>query len=365
MNTNGPWISRVTLMRTLNQRILFAGPRMKYLVVFCFFAALAGSPAVAADNSVRASEKKSNAVYRDRWRSRSRAMKHLVLFCVFDVLAGSSAVAADKPVKYFAIKPNPIYREFAKSIRGNDVRSKSARAALLYAEGRDPGPRGLERRPVKTVDGKKAEVVFLRVWGGFPGEDFAMALLLIDGRTVDWASCWIDTRNGSQELLLEDVDGDGIADIAFRARDVFWGGIAEREQRRPRDERSWLAAYSIASNGLKPIFAKQNRVHHAIRTFGKPSSPLAFRVTGLSGTLVESDLYECTVSVTNVSKAPVASSSVDFFPQFVNCGGSGIGHSFDALPALIQPGQTVSQAIMIHLEADQDTVALRWGEPRT
>jgi hypothetical protein len=281
---------------------------------------------------------------------------------LFALPLAPSAVAADEPVKARQIKVNPIYRELAKSIRGNDVRARSARSELLYAELRNSRADGLKREQVKTADGTVAEVVFINVWGDIPGDDFSMALLLIEKRVVDWASCWTSTRYGIQRLLLEDVDGDRVPDVAFRAADLF-GGVTAREHQRPKDERIWFAAYSITSKGLKPIFAKQNRVHHAIQTFGKPGGPLVYRVAGISGTLVESDLYECTVSVTNVTKAPVASASVDFFPEFVNCGGSG-SSSFDDLPFWIKPGQTVSRTVLIHLEADQDTVTLRWGEPR-
>jgi len=288
-------------------------------------------------------------------------MRLVAVICLLAVLAGFPAVAADKPVDASAEEINPVYRELAKVIRGDDVRSKSARLQLEFAEGNNRRWFPPVRKPVKTVDGKNAEVVFIKVpSGSMPGEDFTMALLLVNGRCVDWASCWTSNRIARQELLLEDVDGDGAPDVAFRASDGFWALQDDRQHRRPNDKRVWLAAYSITSKGFRPIFANKERIHRLKIATDQAAGPLAFRVTGLPESLAESDLCDCTVSVTNTSESPVPLAREHFFPKFEGGGFTSIRPQSN-LPATIQPGQTISEIITLRFESDQDVVNLQWS----
>lgn len=116
-------------------------------------------------------------------------MKHVVICCLFVLLTSSPAVVADAGSKTRERETDPIYRELAKTIRGDDTRSKSARLQLAYAEESNSRRMAPARKAVKTIDGKNAEVVFIRVpANSIPGTDFTMALLLTDGRVVDWAA---------------------------------------------------------------------------------------------------------------------------------------------------------------------------------
>ena len=248
-----------------------------------------------------------------------------------------------------------------KTIHGDDPRSKSARLQLCYAAEGDIRTFPPVRKPVKTIDGKDAEAVLIKVpAGSIPGTDFSMALLLIDGRAVDWATCWTSNRETKQELTLEDVDGDHVSDIGFRGTEGFWDRLNEAIHKRPRKKPVWLAAYSITSKGLKPIVAPKERIHRLVASPDQAAGPLAFRVTGLPESLGESDLCDCTVSVTNTSKSPVPLASELFFPKFEGGGMTSIRPQ-SKLPASIQPGQTISETIMLRFESDQDVVNLQWS----
>jgi hypothetical protein len=74
-------------------------------------------------------------------------------------------------------------------------------------------------RVVRAADGKSVDVILLKApaWD-WPNVDFSMAVVLKEGRIIDWRSCWTSRRTAliSQDLVLEDVDGDGLVDVSFR-----------------------------------------------------------------------------------------------------------------------------------------------------
>lgn len=70
---------------------------------------------------------------------------------------------------------------------------------------------------------------------------------------MDCVSCRSCNRSAIQDPQLEDVDGDGLLDVAFRAEDGFWGKD-ERMHSRPGDKRKWLYAYAITSRGFRILF---------------------------------------------------------------------------------------------------------------
>lgn len=163
-------------------------------------------------------------------------------------------VHADEPTPSDA-----IYAEFVAAIPKD---KKSVRKDLEYWHERQryferhwPVPRPPVRKSVRTADGQVAEVVLLYAPAlSMPGFDVAVAFLLVEHRVVDCASCRACNRTASQNLQLEDVDGDGLLDVSFRAEaDGFWGHD-ERIQTRPGDKRKWLFAYAITSNGFRSLF---------------------------------------------------------------------------------------------------------------
>src|SRR5262249_3383318 len=135
-------------------------------------------------------------------------------------------------------------------------RAKTARLELEYwHQNQRFFPSAPVRKSMKTKDGKAAEVILLSASEmSIPGTDFSMAFLLVEKRVVDWASCWTYNRTASQDLQLEDVDGDGFLDVAFRANRGVWGLLDERQHSRPGDQRKWLYAYAITAKGFKSLF---------------------------------------------------------------------------------------------------------------
>jgi hypothetical protein len=230
-------------------------------------------------------------------------MHRRTLFGLCAAIVGLSAITSDAADKFHERSINPAYGELAKMIHGDDVRSKSARLQLAYAEGWNRHRDLSVWKSVKTLDGKQAEVVFIKVpTCSIPGTDFTMALLLSGGRVVDWASCWTSNREYFQELVLEDVDGDHLPDIGFRGNPGFWAQMDTDINGHAKKKPVWLAAYSVTSTGLKPLIAKRERIHRLVAAPGRVDGPLAFRVTGLPASLPESDLCDCTVSVTTCQK---------------------------------------------------------------
>ena len=287
------------------------------------------------------------------------------------LLLHSSATAADRPPKLHDDKPDPIYAEVAKAVRGTDPRSISARLQLHEADDRNMLGTPPVKESVKTVDGKNATVVLFNVpAAGQPGYDFAMAFLLFDGRALDWASCWIPNRYLGQELRLEDVDGDGFVDIAFRAKSGWCGGPKDdrlrrrpgdkRLHRQPGEERQWLAAYRITGTGLKPIFPVRDRVRPVKTIFENPHQPVRFHVVGLPASIAENEMCEFVVSAANVSQQPLDFSARRLCPQ-AEGGGESIGYQQDPSLRSLRPGQTVSQKVTLRACDAKEPATLRWS----
>ncbi len=148
-----------------------------------------------------------------------RGLRLFLLFLVLNLLAPSFEIAGDRPSRRSDKPFAALYREVTQSIVGQTpieigpIAGCVCRGALF--ETPTSGAAICQNRRRK----KKAEVVLFEApTGQIPGEDFSMAILLVDGRAVDWASCWTSNRIANQELLLEDVDGDGFVDVAFRPK---------------------------------------------------------------------------------------------------------------------------------------------------
>ncbi len=115
-----------------------------------------------------------------------------------------------------------------------------------------------------------------------PGTDFSMAILLVDKRVTDWASCWAYNRTASQELMLEDVDEDGTPDLSFRASAGWWGLQDKRKKARPGEKRAWIDAYAIGSKGLKSLFPRNEPEFHTKVKIEGGDTAVTLRVEGMN-----------------------------------------------------------------------------------
>jgi hypothetical protein len=205
------------------------------------------------------------------------------------------------PVLAGGFRSDALFRELLQGLPTDTERAKSARLELEYWHKHAwtfawtfPDPPA--RKSVKTKDGKTAEVVLLRAPAmSMPGEDFSMAFLLVEKRVVDWASCWTYNRTANQDLQLEDVDGDGFLDVAFRASEGWYGLLDKRQHTRPGDKRKWLYAYAITSTGFQSLFPSVDRELKVKLSFDTADPPVKMQVKGLPESLREQQTVECTV----------------------------------------------------------------------
>jgi hypothetical protein len=264
-----------------------------------------------------------------------------VLACCCYLGAGTLAA----PQKSADVDDEAVYRELIRTLPTKGQRARSARLELEYWH-KAPFTRPPVRKPVKTPDGKPAEILMLRVPAdGLPGIDFSMAFLLVRGRVVDWVSCWTYNRTALQDVRLEDVDGDGAVDLAFRAHAGFFGLLDKRRHTRPHDDRVWLYAYLISSKGFESIFPRTDRdlrVRFAYETAGQP---VTLRVEGLPRSLRENRLYDCSVSATNTSKRELVIEAGTWLTLEAEDAGGLDGRAWRERRTVLKPGGTLSQRV--------------------
>jgi hypothetical protein len=104
-------------------------------------------------------------------------------------------------------------------------------------------------------DGTLAEVVVSsEEIRGIPPTQQCFAILLVDDRCVSVKGFVTSTRQAEQRALLEDIDGDGIAELGF-ACFRGWRGIVndKRTRRLPGNSQNWLGVYKIERDGFKSL----------------------------------------------------------------------------------------------------------------
>jgi hypothetical protein len=255
-----------------------------------------------------------------------------------------------------------IFKELAAGLPKEGQRAISARLELEYWHNNDWGfltpP---VRKPVKTRDGTAAEIVFLDAPArGMPDHAFSMAFLLVDNRVVDWVSCWTYNRTAIQELLLEDVDGDGFPDVAFRASDGCWGLLDKRQHSRPGDKRKWLYAYAITAKGFQSLFPNTERDLKVKLACDPADQPVVLQVKGLPEPLRERQLVECTLSVTNTSDKELAIKPGKWFHMDMNKAGYFMMFGSPDKRSVLKAGETISQVIRLQVEGTEAEVTVRW-----
>src|SRR5262249_6865863 len=187
-----------------------------------------------------------------------------------------------------------------------------------------------------------------------------MAFLLVDKRVVDWASCWTYNRTANQELLLEDVDGDGFPDVAFRASDGWWGLLDKRQHTRPGDKRKWLYAYAITAKGFQSLFANTERDLKVKLFYDTVDQPVVLQVKGLPESLRERQMVECRLSVTSTSDKELAIKPGEWFSVEMDKVAYFMTYGPPDKRSVLKAGETVSQVIRLYVEGAEEEVTMRW-----
>jgi hypothetical protein len=218
------------------------------------------------------------------------------------------------------------------------------------------------RRWVRTKDGKTAEVILLDApCMSNPGTDFSMAFLLVDKRVVDCVSCWTYSRTANQSIQLEDVDGDGHLDLAFRYKAGWWGAVDARKHQRPGDKRRWLYAYTITSTGFRSLFPETDRDLRIKLAYDPAGEPVKLRVEGLPEKVREYRMFSCIVSATNTSKHDLCIDPDEWFQLMT---GKDVGwlmvYGTAAQVTRLRSGEAVSRRVHLVLDGGGDPITLRW-----
>ncbi len=254
-----------------------------------------------------------------------------------------------------------VYRELMGRLHKEGPRATSARLELESWHEHNHGIGSFLNSPdrhwIKTKDGESAEIVLIRQPAcSMPGIDFSMAFLLVGDRVVDWASCLSHNRIARHEPRLEDVDGDGAVDLAFRAYSGFWGLSDERCHERPGDKRKWLYAYAITSTGFKSLFPETDKELHVTSSFDTVGQPVKLCVEGLPEQIREHRMLECTISATNTSNHDIAIEPGRWASVTFGSGGTAWSFTGKDKRAALKPGQTISHTLRFYLQGGGDLV---------
>ncbi len=255
------------------------------------------------------------------------------------------------------------FKELSDGLSKRGQRAISARHELgyWYKESKWDCFNSPIRQPVKTKDGKAAELIFLAAPAmSMPGTDFSMAFLLVDKCVVDWACCWTYNRTANQELLLEDVDGDGFSDVAFRASAGCWGLLDERQRSRPGDKRKWLYAFAVTATGFQSLFPSTDRDLKVKLAYDTADEPVVLQVKGFPESLREQQMVECTLSATNTSSKGVPIKPAEWFRVEVDKAGYFMTYGPQDNRTVLSPGETVSQSVFLVVEATEQDITMRW-----
>jgi hypothetical protein len=254
-----------------------------------------------------------------------------------------------------------LYRELLAGLPKDGACAKSAKLELEYWH--ESHWTSAVRRSVMTRDGKKAEVIFLSAPSlSMPGDDLSMAFLLVERHVIDWVSCWTYNRIANHELLLEDVDGNGFQDVAFRASDGWWGAKDKRIHSRPGERRKWLYAYAITSKGFRSLFPETDGLFTPKLSYETTGQQVTLEAKGLSKSLREYQMAECEVLATNTSTKNLPIEPTKWFDvETDETSGYFMTYGPPDQRTLLKPGETVSQMIRFFLVgAAKDEIALRF-----
>jgi hypothetical protein len=253
-----------------------------------------------------------------------------------------------------------IYRELSKKLSTADESTKGAQVELDYWN--DSFAAMSEKKSVNLKSGKTAELYLLSSPAmSMPGEDFSMAFLLIDGRITDWKPCWTYNRTASQTIMLEDVDGDGKPDLAFRLSEGFWGALDKRNHSLPGDDRRWLYAYEISETGLKSLFRETDRELPIKVEYDVGRVPVTMRLEGLPPKVREQRMVRCKIIVRNDSNQVIPMRPKAWFRLETENAGTSMSYSSPKKPGELKPGETKAETVELKFEGyGGGDVTLRW-----
>jgi hypothetical protein len=255
-----------------------------------------------------------------------------------------------------------LYKDLTAGLPASGPRAAAARAELAYWHASRVSFVAPAQKRVLTLDGKDCEVVLLAVpAASMPGMGFSMALLVVDKRTVDWVSCWTYNRIARQDLLLEDVDGDGEVDVAFRAKDGWFGLKDERQHTRPGDPRKWLNAYRVTPQGFRSLFPETDRERPVQLAYDSGGQPVTLKVSGIPEKLRDYQTVKCTLTATNSSDKELSLRPDDWFDVVVDDGEvTRLQWKSSAESSFLKPGQSISVDMLLVVAGGGKEMAIRW-----
>ena len=252
-----------------------------------------------------------------------------------------------------------VYKQFTQKLLGKPLRVKSARPSLEYWHAHSSFLMPPVRSSVKTKDGKIAQMTFLKAPStSIPGTDFSMVFLEVDTQVVDWTSCWTCNTLALQDIRLEDVDRDGFLDLAFRAREGFWGLTDKRCRTRPGDKRRWLYAYSITSKGFKSIFPLRDRQVELELLYDSPDRRIKLAVGAFPKSVREFELLELRISMTNMSKQELIVPSGMWLNLDVRNAAYFMTSNAPSNRRILRSGETVSGAFQLVFNSIEEQVSM-------
>jgi hypothetical protein len=274
-------------------------------------------------------------------------------------------VPADKGARDFfqrAEESEAIYKELAAKLPKAKPEARPAKHELKRWHDEQWPFRYASRHAVRTKDGLPAQVLFIVAPSlGMPGEDFSMAFLLVNDQVVDCVSCRTWNRTATHELQLEDVNGDGLPDVAFRYSDGWWGPGDKRRHTRPGDKRAWLYSYTITSTGFKSIFPGGDRKLRIKHVYEPNSQAVMLRAETFPLPLREGRMVECTVTAKNTSKEAINLTSRSWVDVQAQDGVIDQVFLQRDRPRTIRPGETVVRKFILVLSAKGDEITLTWN----
>jgi hypothetical protein len=287
--------------------------------------------------------------------------------CVLVLAFGATLPGSDKSrerERQQEKEEEAIYQFVARSLEAQGTRAKSGLLDLKYWRGSRRMHSSCVRHAIRGKDSRQLEVVLLEAPAGdWPNYDFGVAFLVSNGRVVDWKACWTYRRTAllSQALMVEDVDGDGFVDVAFRMGPGASPGRDELRHSRPRDPREWWHVYAMTSDGFRSLFPGDDQQHRLKVAYESSGAPVELHADGVPSRLGDNELFSCTIRLTNVSKSDLKIQPGGWFDVEARPpGGIVVTYENPDRRTVIKPHESVSQSVQIHLRPAGEVATLLW-----
>lgn len=249
---------------------------------------------------------------------------------------------------------DPVLQMLVNVIEQGDDHAQNARIPLEdWNSNRIFNFSNIESRFVKTRDGTRAELVILMASTmSMPGQEFAMGLLLVEGKAVDWKAYGTSSRVARPELKLLDVNRDGFVDLVARFRPGFW---------RSGDMTGY--AFSIQSDGFQEIRDYHPTAIEPTVDFDAGQFPVDLSVAGFPRTVNDFQNVVCTISARNTSDRPIEIGHRKWLEVDVDgCGGYGWRVLQQDRVEWLPPAATITTKIRLELDDfhEDRSCAIHW-----